>query len=798
MAAALLAPAAVNMVYGWSAAVRSRRRRWPVRTPECLTGPAGTWRRITVDVALLSALAVAGAALFGVRHALVDPSDVSVVARGQVTSLDVAIREVRGRPSGRPSAVARVVQGGVSGLLWLTWPADHDPPERGELLRVTGALRRPGPPRNPAAFDFARYLSNRGIGATLSVERTERLGRARGAAWASAWVERTVRERIGGEAGALMAGLLLGRTSAIPDACLESFRRAGTVHVLAVSGLHVGFISVAVYALLRVARVPRRAARTLIVPVLAAFVAVVGPRPSVVRASIMAAALIGGWSFERRPNPLNAVGLAATAILLARPGALFDLGFALSFAATTAIITLFQTIRGPLSALDRLGRAGRLLGDSLAVSASAQLGVAPVLVAAFGHVSVAALLANLAVVPLAGFAVISGMAMLTTACAPQVSRVFAAAAFVSLKAAGALSAVVGGSTWASVSLARRLWPAPATAAIGLALVTLAKRAGRLTRPSRMRGAFAVVWLTAATLTAALVWSGPGRDHLRLIVFDVGQGDAILLETRGGRRALVDAGGAWGGPAGGDAGRDVVLPYLLAAGGSHLDLVVATHAHADHVGGLASLLRACSVGTLALPLASRGNREMSDLAGSAGRLGAQVMWVARGDTLLASPSCTLTVVWPPPGPCPGTPTENDGSIVLRVGAPGVAFLLTGDVEATAERAVVAGGAGLRADVLKVPHHGSRSSSCAEFLRAVGPSLGLVSVGRNNRYGHPDDATLERLRLAGVDVLRTDADGAIVVDVGRNRVVATGFASGRTIVARGRRQSTGSGPATATER
>lgn len=813
LAAVLLAPPVVHLVY-------TRAGRLGAAVPAVL-----------VDVSLVAALAVGGGALHEVQHRLVAASDVSNFAPADSLSVDVSVLEVRERPGRRPSAVGKVVQladsdratlavgrrdtapaasgletggrgleeraaRGASGVLWLSWPEGHVPPQRGELVRVTGALTRPRRARNPGSFDFERYLRSRGIRALLSVKTTERLRPARGAARAAAWVESTVRARLAGEPGALLVGLLLGKTSSIPDELLESFRRSGTVHVLAVSGLHVGFICLIAHALLRLFRVPPRPARLLILPCLVGFVALVGPRPSVVRASIMAAAFVIAWSLEKRPNPLNTVGLAAIAILVGRPGALSDLGFALSFGATAAIVTLFPMLRAPLSIACRIGRTGRLVVDSVALSVAAQLGVAPVLVASFGQVSIAAAVANVAVVPLAAFAVTSGMAMLATASVPSASRLFAAAAFAALKSAQAVSTLLSRVDAASLSVPNRLWPAFAAATFGLGLVAVTRRRhpGRR-RPTLLACAAAAVSVLAIALTLSL--NGPGRSHPRLVVFDVGQGDAILLEMPRLRRVLIDAGDAWGTPHGPDAGRDVVVPYLKAAGAGPLDVLAVTHAHRDHFGGALSVLTSCGAERLALGRRSAGDAALSELARAARHAGSHVYYVTQCETLLAAPLCTLVVVWPPGTSGTGA-TENERSIVIHARMPGVRLLLTGDIEARSERELTSQRVPLRADVLKVPHHGSATSSSVGFIGAVGPRLALVSVGAGNRYGHPDDAVLARLAGTGAEVMRTDRDGALVIDLLRGRVVATGFASGRKVVLRYSHPSTGDGPTATTER
>ena len=812
VSASLLAAVSVNAVHGGRRRARAARRGSVTRAageqgattdrrPGRRRDVRGSLPALLADIILLTAVALGGASLYQARHRLIATTDISLLAPAEALTVDVSVVQVRGGAGRPPRAVGRVLPGptaaGTSGLLWLSWPRGGPAPERGSHVRVTGELKLPRAARNPGGFDFAGYLQNRDMRSVLAVRSAELLREPRGAARAAAWVERATRAKLAGETGALLTGLLLGKTTALPEELVASFRRSGTVHVLAVSGLHVGFICAAAYLLLRLLRVPLRPARLLVVPCLVVFISIVGPRPSVIRASVMATAFVVAWSLERRPNSLNTLGLACLVIMLARPGALCDLGFVLSFAATTAIVTIYPALRSLLSALGRLGRLGRLAADSLSISISAQLGVAPVLVATFGTVSSVAPIANLLVVPMAGFAMLSGAMMLASTCVPVVSRLFAGAAHVSLEGAMAVSSALSAHDAASVEMATRLWPAFAMAAAAAAGMAVARRAGALGRRATF-ASLGVVVLSVATLALWLHLTGPGRGHPRLTVLDVGQGDAILLQIPGRHSVLIDAGTAWGDSLGRDAGRDVVLPCLRRGGISRLDLLVVTHGHGDHFGGVASVLKGCGTREFAMPSASAEHRALVGLAEAALSAGAEVTLAARGDTLLCVRSCTLAVLWPPERGSEGAATENDRSLVIRAGFAGATVLLTGDIETPAERRIVALGETVRADVLKVPHHGSDTSSSAAFTRAVAPRAALVSVGRGNRYGHPDPAVMARLAGSGAEVLRTDLDGAIVVDILSDRILIQGFASGRRVTLDYGKRVGGRGPATATER
>ena len=756
---------------------------------------AGRAARLSTDALIILALVAAGSCHYRARHDRVLSTDVSLAAPSERAELLVRLSESRTTAGGRRRALGKLMGGddAPTGDVWISFRRGVRAPEDGETVRVRGALERPTPPRNPGAFDFRSYLSHRGIHAVLSSDAVTTVATARGFTRAANWIREQVATRVAGERGALLTGLLLGDSSLLPGELAAAFRRSGTVHVLAVSGLHVGFVGLMAFALLRSLRAPPMVAKLLIIPCLAAFVMLVGLRPSVVRASIMAGVMITAWAAERRPNPVNTLGLAAVSILLVRPGSLFDAGFGLSFGAAGGIITIFPVLRPRLAALERAGRAGRFLADSLSVSASAQLGVAPVAVAAFGQLSLVAPLANLAAVPLAAFSVASGAAMLAAGPLPRVADIFAGAAWASLSGLSAVATAAGGAVGAA-RVATRFWPVPGMLALGLAALGPPG-----SRRRRLRRTVSGVCLSSAVAVGlALSLFGPGRSAPRMIVFDVGQGDSILVELPGGRAILIDAGKAWGGASGGDAATSAVLPYLRRSGIHRLDALVVTHGHLDHYGGAASVMNECRPDALILPRGYEASLALVRTAGAARSLGIPVVETSTGDTLLSCGGNAFTVLSPPPGRG-GRPTnENNRSVVVRVKMGPASALLTGDIEREVESALVGAGGeeherarpcignagrACRTDrraienlVLKVPHHGSSSSSTRPFLDAVRARIAIVSVGEGNRYGHPDSAVVDRLRATGAFVLRTDRDGAVLVDVLRDRVVARGFLSG----------------------
>ncbi|MFP3940289.1 MAG: DNA internalization-related competence protein ComEC/Rec2 [Thermoanaerobaculia bacterium] len=565
----------------------------------------------------------------------------------------------------------------------------------------------------------------------------------------------------------LARALLLGDSSAVPGRALRGLRRLGLGHLLAVSGLHVGLVGGAVLAL--GGPLPRQARLLLAVAAVGAYLLVVGPRPSLVRASVMAVLAVAALLVGRPPSAVNALGVAAATLASIRPAVLGEVGFQLSVGATAGLLLLGPVLAeawsrgagGKLlrtgarrSARHRLqGSSGALarLRDTLAVSTGAQLGTLPWALPAFCLLSPAAPLLNLLAVPWAGCLLIAAGS-------------WTALALASPGAAGAALPVldlvawpfgrvadVPASPWLSLAVAPGRW-----AAAALALAVLAA----LLRP---RPGLPLV-LAGLAWTAATPEGRP--EPVEAVVVDVGQGDAVLLRD-GGETLLVDGGG-W--PAG-DLGGRVLVPALARRGVRRLDAVLLTHADRDHCGGLLQLGSYLDLGVVLTgpgPPGSACDRELRSFPGVEHRT------LAAG-AVLSVGRWRLRVLHPAPRRTRGgRPGDNDASVVTVAEVFGQRLLLPGDAEAAAERTLVerwgSGGRGrpegvpqapLRARFLKVAHHGSRTSSAEPFLQAVRPALALVSSGARNPYGHPAPEVLARLARHGARVLRTDRDGMIVL-------------------------------------
>jgi competence protein ComEC len=662
----------------------------------------------------------------------------------------------------------------VSGRMLVTARGVALTADAGDRVTVRGRLRQPPTARNPGAFDYRAYLAVQGIHGTLSVRRPEQLlaVEPRPGPWlhehAVMPVRRAVRQAIlanlSGAPAGLLLGMLLGEKQGIPEEVMEGFRVTGLAHALVVSGMNVELLATFLLTGFSLCRLPARVAGGIMIPVVALYALVTQLQAPVVRAALMSGAMLSGRLLDRSGEVYNSLGVAALGILAFWPASLMGLSFQLSFAATLGIVALYRPLIGLFPEVWRSpdGWRGQWLVGPLAVTVAALAGTGPLMAWQFRQFSPVGLIANVAAVPLLGASLCLGtLAALVGWCVPLVAAVFNACNWVVLTALVWLVDRFAGLPFASIT----------TPPVGLGFLIwcalLAVLAAWMPTSHRARKAALLVLLLGLN---AAVWGHLFRDRALVVVgLDVGQGDAVVLRFPDGKTALVDGGDR---TAEFDYGARVILPYLRHEGIERLDLVVGTHAHGDHLGGLVSVLEGIEVAHY-LDGGQQADgwipRRIQEVVAER-RIG--YIRLTAGDSLAGLGGTGVLVLHPTPefvtadGASPHG--LNNGSVVLRLTYGAISLLLTGDVEAETDQALGRWSERLRARVLKVAHHGSPTSSSPAFLAAVQPGLALVSVGEGNRFGHPSAAVLGRYLDRGTEVLRTDQRGAVEIRVDQEEI------------------------------
>ncbi|MFC1728978.1 DNA internalization-related competence protein ComEC/Rec2 [candidate division KSB1 bacterium] len=642
----------------------------------------------------------------------------------------------------------------------------------GDEISVEGVLRLSAGKRNPGGYDRRAYLLREGIFAELRIipsgflsfrdaEHGNYLKRALLVPLQNFFERRFAVYHRSQELEFIRA-IILGKRSKMEPGILEDFRDTGTLHILAVSGLHVGIVLLIFYFIFSMARIPKRWHYLLSCVGIILFMGLTGARPPVMRAGLFLILFNIGIIAQRYRDGLNLLGITALILLMYNPYELFDPGFQLSFCAVLGILYFNSELKPLILGNDSIARRkfrSRLLRNILmllVLSGGAFFGTMPVMAYHFSRLSPASIVLSVLFVPAAGVIVGLGFTEIVTGILfPRIAEIFSVTNDMLINVIFWLNNKAAGLPWAGIWVGSReyIWVICAVFYLSVLMYLLSRK---------IRHRAVILTLLFGVFGVFSVWFAQPEAKLSVAFLDVGQGDAAVIRFPDGTNILIDGGESW---QNGDAGTQHIIPYLRWAGIRNLQGVILSHPNRDHFGGLPSVLQAVRVDTLyestfsdSLP-GMRGLHEVMKIRGigrrvlSAGsRIGSGDFWRAY---VLSPDSVSQKAVDPE--------NLNANSMVLMITYRGTKILFTGDIGFDEEERLLKYGSFLRSDLLKIPHHGSKYSSSSEFLDAVSPGFAVISAGRYNVHGHPAPETIRRLNDTDARILRTDLSGFIQIDV-----------------------------------
>ena len=668
----------------------------------------------------------------------------------------------------------------------------------GKHLTLTGVLRQPQAKRNPGGFDYRAYLTRQDVVGIIDAKGFFHIGEQRGfppLRWIEALRIRTERmidaiytgtetETPSSEPSLhaqLLKGILLGKRSEVPTETLDLFRNSGTFHVLAVSGLHVGLIAMFCYFGFSRFPFPQKVVCLLTILAVLVYACLIGFRPSVFRASLMTILFLCAMLIDRDADLFNLLAFAALVLLLLNPQQLWDVGFQLSFAAVASIVYFVPKMEKPLrrwwegsedspadssdSILTRFrNTAVKWLMLSYLVTFAAQIGTGPLIAYHFFRTYPLGIIVGPFAVGLVSLIVAVGMAsvcvgFLWIPLAKLLGLLNHAIISIFLWLVG-----VFGQTWSVMKIT------PPT--LGLFVLYIAICLG-ITYWRNVYRQWRIASLIGLSVIAIWVWDAAFHERGRLlevVTLDVGQGDAAIVRFPDNRTMLVDGGIRRSyydeqkrRQVDYDVGKRIIEPYLDFHGIRELDMVVLTHPDIDHGGGLGYILRHFKVarvlGISDIPLTSQTHQRLHEIVKMCN---IPYSFPSAGEIELTA-TATLNLLHPINAASTNLLDKdtNDDSLVMKITYGRIDVLFTGDIGKKAESRLIASGQELRSEILKVPHHGSRTSSSAPFLDAVQPRYAIFSLGQRNRYQFPHPDVVERYQARGVVLLRTDEAGAITL-------------------------------------
>ena len=659
----------------------------------------------------------------------------------------------------------------------------------GQRLRLSCRLRRPRNFNNPGGFDYERFLAHRGIYFTVFlgddrgvIVLREKAGRhlLRGLERYRSALRRLICEHLDAPERDLVLALLLGEKQTLDAQIKDRFARLGVAHLLAISGLHIGIVYGLAFALacFLLRRLPRlflyvvlwKAAAVLALVPVAVYCCIAGLQIPTLRSGIMIAACIACLLMNRRQDALNALGLACAAILVWMPVSLFEISFQLSFGAVLFLILyaapaqkLISLIEGADAGRSRPAalRMFRFLAGTLAASVIASAATAPLTALYFQQLSLAGILSNCILIPAIGFGAVPcalGAAVLLPLSETASAGLLHTAALILDQS------LVWIGCWSEIPMVCARVAPPSAGAMAacyaaLTLVPLCLRKRRI----------ACACLLCAAAVALWLWPQDSRHEgcLRVTFLDVGHGDAAVIEFPQGRVMLIDSGGVRSDRF--DTGESIVVPALHAMGVLDIAWLVISHAHHDHMAGMPAVMAAFKAAELWVPSDDCRDPFFTSIIHDARRKGVAVRALNSASQPVIIDGARVEFLSPDPSRAGGARAYNDvndSSLVIKISYGAHAFLFAGDIGARQEQALLGKPADLRAQVLKVAHHGKRGSSTPVFLDAVEPECAVFSCRPSAGHDLPGDV-VARYRERSVLQLRTDAHGAIrfISDGGR---------------------------------
>ncbi|MCK4559001.1 MAG: DNA internalization-related competence protein ComEC/Rec2 [Calditrichia bacterium] len=650
----------------------------------------------------------------------------------------------------------------------------------GDRIRVKTILEIPSGKRNPGQFDYRNYLLNQNIFyiARISHRDSIKLLEEKKGNWFIQMViiplrkycQKAFNKYFDDQTAGLIMALILGEKQELDRHMIDNFKKVGVVHVLAISGLHVGFIITFIFSLLSLLRLNYHSKIWGLLIVLIIYIILVRFKTPVIRASSMAILYLLGQVLERKTATYNIIFAAMTMILLFDPRELFNPGFHFSFMAVLSIIYGYDKLNQLLPVNSYIEEKRKInqwltffrkwIWMPFLVSFAAVIGTSPLTLYYYGMFPVYALLANLIVIPLTGIIVFLSLFLLFISVLSDIlsSGIAMMIQFVNQ----GLQLLV--DSIANLPFALFLTPIPTPTQIGIMylLIVLALNIRKKTK------LISLMMFILVLIFVISIKSG-GEQDLQVAFLDVGQGDAAFLRFPNQQTMLIDAGNRsfhW------DQGSKTVLPFLQSVSALHINYLVGSHAHNDHIGGFLALINAISIDTLVLNGYQFKSKLYTSLLILAKDKNIPVKTVFKGDMLSPDPSCRVYVLHPDSNYIRAETFSgaecNNSSVVLKVQYGVNSILFMGDLEKTGEQPLLQYDYFLESEILKIGHHGSSTSSSDALLEKVNPLVALISVAKKNKFRHPSPRTLERLRRHGIQTYQTSREGAVLFTIGPEKI------------------------------
>lgn len=619
----------------------------------------------------------------------------------------------------------------------------------GDQIHFTGDYIEPETQRNYKGFDYAKYLKTLGIYGTVDYIRTNSVEHKKLNKIdlffrnISNNIEKNIKKILSEDEANLLIGLLLGETTEIDENIKENFRNSGLYHILAVSGTHVVYVIIAISYLVDKMNISSKGKKILKICGIICFSLIVNNTVSVIRAVLMAIIAIGAEVFFRHKDIINSIATSMLIILICNPYNINSISFQLSYMGVIGIVILNATY---LKLLVKI-RVKENLAKNISVILAAQTAIIPIMIINYHTISLTFLLANLLSTYITGAIIILGfLSVIISFLSLKIARIFSVVLSILINFLNLIAKICG-----EIPCSKIFVTTPKSIVIVLYYILLVFICRGIYK-DRMYS----IWKQIITNTTnkrkiiitvliviiiSSIYNYISRD-LHIYFIDVGQGDSTLIITPNNKKILIDGGGTEENSSSYDVGENTLVPYLLNRGIKEIDFIMISHFDTDHSGGIIAVLESINVKNIIISKQIEKSHNFTTIMNIAISKNINVIVVKKGDVINVDNDVEIRILYPENKLY--FDDLNNNSIVAKLLYKNFSILFTGDIESKAEERVIEiTKSKLQATILKVAHHGSITSSTEEFLKYVKPKIALIGVGKNNKFGHPNEEVLERL-------------------------------------------------------
>ncbi len=636
--------------------------------------------------------------------------------------------------------------------------------EYGDKIKFKGKYSAPEIQRNYKGFNYSEYLKTLKIYGTVKCTsnkiqilkkqdiniiklQTHKISNN---------IQKNIKKILPSKEAGLLTGILLGNNQNIDEETKDEFRNSGIYHILAVSGAHMSYVILGITYLLNIINIGPRKKQTLAIIGIIFFILITNTSVSVVRAGIMGIITLGASLFYRKKDIINSVSLSMLIILIYNPYNINSISFQLSYGGVIGILVLNRFYIKLLSKTN----LNKKIIETISVILSAQTMIIPIMILNFHTISLTFLFANIIVSYLIGIVIILGfICSFLSLISMEISNILSILLDIPLKLLILIAKLFG-----SIPLSKIYITTPSIISIILYyLIIFVNKLKITTYKDKIQINKILVILLIITLICNQFIKIP--TFLEIYFIDVGQGDSTLIVTPNNKKILIDGGGSTDTTSSYDVGKDTLVPYLLNRGIKNLDYIMISHFDADHCQGLIAVLDTIKVKNIIISKQAESVYNYEKIMEIVVKKKINLIIVKKGDVINVDKNVEIKIIYPESKLY--FDDINNNSIVAKLCYKNFSILFTGDVEKGAEeRLVEIAKNELKSTILKIPHHGSNTSSTQEFLNVVKPQIALIGVGKNNKFGHPGQEVINRLENMKVKIYRTDQNGEIIITTNGN--------------------------------